>query len=317
MTITAAVKYTVTMPKNGFRKTIRNHDIASSPLPHFYLPMVVFMITFVGVFLSTAIAKLPDDPSFKSVQGYLVHDGFDPDRIAEIYRHPKVNYDIKGVSLFFVHRESTLNYDQFMSASSLRKARKYMKVNSETLTLAESIFGVDPEVITAILLVETRLGTMTGNRSVLNTLSTMAALKDSSIREYFWVNIPEERRLTKEKFEKKADRKSKWAYKELKAFIEYTQREQIIAAEIKGSYAGAFGIAQFIPTSIQAYARDGNADNKIDLFTHEDAIFSIANYLKKFGWKPGISRKKQEKVIFQYNRSKYYVNIILRIKNAL
>jgi membrane-bound lytic murein transglycosylase B len=87
--------------------------------------------------------------------------------------------------------------------------------------------------------------------------------------------------------------------------------------EIDGSYAGALGIAQFMPTSIQAYARDGDADNRIDLYTHEDAIFSVANYLKNSGWKPGIGREKAEKVIFQYNRSRYYVDTIWKIRESL
>jgi membrane-bound lytic murein transglycosylase B len=88
-------------------------------------------------------------------------------------------------------------------------------------------------------------------------------------------------------------------------------------AGINGSYAGALGIAQFMPSNIIAYAKDGNKDGRVDLHDHADAIASIASYLKHFGWKPGIDRKKAYKVVYQYNHSKYYVNIILKIADRL
>ena len=76
-------------------------------------------------------------------------------------------------------------------------------------------------------------------------------------------------------------------------------------------------MAQFMPTSILAYGKDGNNDGTIDLLNHTDAMASIANYLKKHGWRPGISRKKAEKVIYHYNHSKYYVKAILKIAKRL
>lgn len=72
-----------------------------------------------------------------------------------------------------------------------------------------------------------------------------------------------------------------------------------------------------MPSSVFAYARDGNRDGRIDLFDHPDAIASIANYLKAAGWQPGIDRQKASKVIFQYNRSTYYVATILKVADLL
>ena len=62
---------------------------------------------------------------------------------------------------------------------------------------------------------------------------------------------------------------------------------------------------------------DRNADGKIDLFVHADAISSIASYLKHYGWKLGISREKAYKVVYHYNHSKYYVNTILDVADRL
>ena len=112
-------------------------------------------------------------------------------------------------------------------------------------------------------------------------------------------------------------RRSKWAYAELKAFLTYAYKEGFDPAEIPGSFAGAMGYAQFMPSSILAYGKDGNGDGTVDLLTHPDAMASIANYLKRHGWRPGISRKKKEKVIYHYNHSEYYVKTILKIAERL
>jgi membrane-bound lytic murein transglycosylase B len=77
------------------------------------------------------------------------------------------------------------------------------------------------------------------------------------------------------------------------------------------------GIAQFLPSSILAYAKDGNNDGRIDLFNHSDAIASIAGYLKNYGWHPGIDGKKAYKIVYRYNRSSYYVNTVLKIAELL
>ena len=123
--------------------------------------------------------------------------------------------------------------------------------------------------------------------------------------------------LTKADFEKWALRKSKWAYDELKAFLKYTIREGIDPVDINGSYAGALGISQFMPSSILDYAQDGNSDGQIDLFSHADAIESVASYLKKNGWHRGIKAKKASKVLYRYNRSQYYVKTVLKISELL
>ena len=72
-----------------------------------------------------------------------------------------------------------------------------------------------------------------------------------------------------------------------------------------------------MPSNIIAYGKDGDNDGTIDLLQPADSIASIANYLKRHGWKPGISRKNAEKVIYRYNHSKYYVKTVLKIASLL
>ena len=126
---------------------------------------------------------------FEVLKKRLVKDGFKSEFIQKVYAAPGVAFETKGVALFFVHRESTLNYDQFLSPKDLRMAKKYIHTHKDAFQAAEKAYGVDPEVITAILLVETRLGTYMGGRSILNTLSTMAALDDPAVRAKFWKQV--------------------------------------------------------------------------------------------------------------------------------
>ena len=267
--------------------------------------------------LQPAAAEKAGQNHFESLQNKLVKDGFDADRIKALYSRQEVQFGLKTVSRFFAHREASLNYDQFATRRAIRKARKYMKKYKTELKQAQEKYGADKEIITAIILVETQLGTVTGSNSVLNSLSTFAALSDQDVRESAWQQISNPSNLSRQAFESWSARKSKWAYAELKSFLTYTEREKMDPADIFGSYAGALGIAQFMPSNIMAYARDGNQDGRIDLFDHADAIASIASYLKHFGWYPGIDRKKAYQVVYKYNHSKYYVNIILKIADRL
>ena len=254
---------------------------------------------------------------FELLEQQLIKDGFDSEKIQTLYERPEVNFEADGATVLFTYSEAKLDYNQFSNDWSISQAKKYMEDHKEDLERIEKSYGVDKRVITAILLVESGLGRSVGTRSALNTLSTLAALMYPDVRSEFYTMIPEAKRTSRPEFEKSAKRKSKWAYAELKAFLEYAYQQGFDPAEVSGSFAGAMGLAQFMPSSILAYGKDGDNDGTIDLHTHADSMASIANYLKQHGWRPGISRKKAEKVIYHYNHSEYYVNAILKIASRL
>jgi len=274
-----------------------------------------FVLMLLPGFAAADIAE--SNWQFKPVQTKLIQDGFPAETIKAIYQDSRVKFERRGSGLFFVHSEAKLNYAQFTNKWSINQARKYMHKHRVQLEKTEQAYGVDKRVITAIILVETGLGTTLGQRSILNSLSSLSAFADPAVRNEFWENFKRKDEIKRQDYEKRAVRKSKWAYRELKAFLEYTQRENFDPVGIQGSYAGALGIAQFMPTTLMAYARDGNQDGSIDLFTHADAMASIASFLKRFGWKPGIDTEKAKKVIYRYNHSDYYVNTILKISELL
>jgi len=280
----------------------------------------IITISLAAIFLwsgSSWAAKKNNKHHFEPLQKKLIQDGFDAEKIKSLYNLPQVKFEAEGVIVLFTYSESKVNYDQFSNDWSIRKAKKYMGKHREELARVEKAYGVDKNVITAILLVESSLGKTLGTRSALNILSTLASLMYSETRSELYTMIPKAKKTSRKRYEKSAKRKSKWAYGELKALLEYADREGFDPAEMPGSFAGAMGLAQFMPTSILAYGKDGDNDGTIDLLTHADAMASIANYLKRHGWRPGISRKKAEKVIYHYNHSEYYVKAVLKIAKRL
>lgn len=280
------------------------------------LSAIIFLISLTFLFF-TQTSMAADNNFFDTLKEKLVSDGFKKSEIQKIYSSPNISFDVDGVSLFFIHNEGSLDYEQFVSNYAIWRAKNYLKKHRHDFSRVSRESGVDKTVITAIMLVETGLGTYTGNRSVINTLSTMAALSDLNVRMKLLKSIKDERRLPLDKYHDKADSKSAWAYNELKAFLKYVKRENLDPHNINGSYAGAMGYAQFMPSNVISLAKDGNRDGKIDLFNHSDAIASVANYLKHHGWHSEIDRQGAEEVLYAYNHSEYYVDILLKISELL
>lgn len=150
--------------------------------------------------------------------------------------------------------------DIFLTPKRIAQGKNFLKEHEQTLADAEKKYQVPREIITAIIGVETYYGQRKGSYRVLDSLTTLAF--DYPKRPLFW--------------------------RELKAMFALAEKEGIDPGTIKGSYAGAMGYGQFIPTSYLAYAVDGDNDGSRDLLTNPvDAIHSVANYFKVHGWKPG------------------------------
>ena len=133
--------------------------------------------------------------------------------------------------------------------------------NASTLKRASKKFGVPEEIITAIIGVETRYGVRTGKHRVLDALTTLA------------FNYP---------------RRAEFFRGELEQYLLLTREQDTNMFSIKGSYAGAIGIPQFMPSSYRNYAVDFDSDGKIDLSGNvADSIGSVANYLIAHGWEAG------------------------------
>ncbi len=146
----------------------------------------------------------------------------------------------------------------FINDRLKKKSQNFLKKHHDIFVEAEAKYGVAPEMITAILGIETRFGENWGRDKVLDALVTLAT---------------------------GYERRAKFFRKELKAFLLLCKEEGLKPEDIEGSYAGAFGVTQLMPTSFREYAVDGNGDGKKDVWhTPEDIIFSVAYYFSRYHW---------------------------------
>jgi membrane-bound lytic murein transglycosylase B len=274
--------------------------------------------TFSAFLCLTASSLYADHSYFEHIKKKLVKDGFDKEYINKIYSPKEINFEFGSTRLFFTVSEYKLDYNKFLEPDYVKKGKDYIAKHENTFSQVNQKFSVPPEIITAILTVETRLGTFTGNRPVLSTLSSIASLENSHVQKMVQKSVPSRKnRYSGNKFKKRAQNRADWGYGELKKFIAFAKKFDHDTKEVTGSYAGAVGIPQFMPSNIPAYASDGNNDGKIDLLNHSDAIASVANYLKQHGWTETDDEEKIISVILRYNKSMPYAQTILKLSRLI
>jgi len=149
----------------------------------------------------------------------------------------------------------------FLKEPRIEQGLEFWRNNAEALDAATEAYGVAPEYVVAIIGVETRYGQITGGYRVIDALTTLAF--DYPPRSPFF-------------------------RKELTQFLLLAREEGRDPLELSGSYAGAMGYGQFIPSSYRSYAVDFDGDGQRDIWTNtRDAIGSVANYFARHGWEPG------------------------------
>jgi membrane-bound lytic murein transglycosylase B len=205
----------------------------------------------------------------------------------------------------------TLLHDT-VTEENVRKSAEFILDNPELFALIERAYKVEKEIVVAVFMVETRLGNYLGSELVFWSLACMAVAAEPGRIETFLDKLPmTEERLLWVKTTLRA--RSEWAYKELKAFIEYCRQNRHNPLDIAGSPFGAFGLCQFMPGNISVYAADGDQDGRIDLFSVWDALPSIASFLVKHGWQNSLNRKQRHRVIRRYNHSDVYADTVLAL----
>lgn len=149
----------------------------------------------------------------------------------------------------------------FLTEKREAQGAEFFNRHRVTLERAEREFGVPAEIIVAVIGVETSYGRNVGSYRVLDALSTLAF--DYPPRSDFFTS-------------------------ELKHYLVLTRDQGLDPTEMMGSYAGAMGYGQFMPSSYRSYAIDFDNDEVIDIWQNPvDAIGSVANYFKRHGWRPG------------------------------
>jgi membrane-bound lytic murein transglycosylase B len=161
-------------------------------------------------------------------------------------------------------------------------------------------------------MIESDFGAYRKLHSVFNVFVTLLWAAEpanfETVRTIVQSRLPD---ATAEKVRERSRAKAKWAYEQLGYLLRIAEREKIDLPALEGSWAGAFGWSQFIPSSYWGYAVDGNGDGRADLYTAADAVFSVANYLKSFGWKEGLTEEQYRGVVKRYNNSELYATTVL------
>jgi membrane-bound lytic murein transglycosylase B len=158
---------------------------------------------------------------------------------------------------------------RFIDPIRIKAGVKFWQDNAATLAKAEKEYGVPAEIIVGIIGVETIYGRDTGSYRVIDALTTLT----------FDFPASHPRAAERQAFFKG----------ELEHFLSLTSRSSVDPLSPRGSYAGAMGLPQFMPSSWVKYAIDFDEDGKVDLFTSPaDVIGSVANYFKAFKWQPGM-----------------------------
>jgi len=252
-------------------------------------------------------------------------DGYDTDLLNQLYEPGNDLFFSRLVRVNLVQSESHATYRLMYNKEALRDIRHFLHDNRTALYNAQRQYHVPPEYIGAILYVESRFGKSAGDELVLYVLSSMSVasenwniqqLTDHLDKQY--PNLDSTARLQKIQWiKKRADSKATWAYRELTTLLTLHKKYEMDLRTLRGSWAGAFGMPQFMPSSFSSYAVDGNQDGKIDINSSEDAIASVANYLRRNGWRKHLSAHRRKRVIWRYNHSEPYTNLILDLAKKL
>lgn len=201
----------------------------------------------------------------------------------------KKTVDEAFTDVYYLHRaivadknqpEKKLDLEQYLkivaSPERIELAKKKYEQYAEEVKKARDLTGVQPEYIIALWGIESRYGDLQGKEDVISALSTLA-------------------------FE---GRREEFFSKELLAALKILERGDISKANFKGSWAGAMGQSQFMPSSLLRYGKDGDGDGKVDIWNNiPDVLASIGNYLASVGWQntPYWGNKVQLPVDFDKN----------------
>ncbi len=225
---------------------------------------VLLLVGLLPLLVSPAFAIDLSQPNVQSFIDRMVDvHGFDEaelrSTLAQAERNEKILEAISRPA------ERTLNWgeyrDIFITRERIVAGADFWRENAKTLTDIAGRSGVPEEILVGIIGVETYYGRITGGYRVIDALSTLA------------FHYPP---------------RSRFFTKELEQYLLLVREEGIDAAEPTGSYAGAMGRPQFMPSSFRAYAIDSTGDGKRDIWENwADVAGSVANYFNANGWRTG------------------------------
>lgn len=212
----------------------------------------------LSAFSNSSFSQRKDVQKF--IKDMVIHYQFDSRQLTAIMNQVQLQPQIiESMERPYEKKNWDVYKNLFLTPQRLKGGLDFWQANQKILQQAEKRYGVPAEIIVAILGVETLYGERQGQYRVLDALATLS------------FNYP---------------KRSAFFTKELREFLLLCREHKVPATQYVGSYAGAMGKPQFMPSSYRYYAVDFNNKGKRDLMTDNgDVIASVANYFHKHGWK--------------------------------
>ena len=219
------------------------------------IPLYLLLVSFAA-----SSADLPGIPEF--INEMVTKHQFKREELVRVFKEAEYRQDVIDAMNTPSTQKPWLEYRAaFINPKRIEGGIKFWKKYADTLERAEKIYGVPREIIIAVIGVETLYGRQAGNYRTLDALTTLT------------FDYP---------------RRMEFFRSELEQYLLLAREQGFDLLSIRASYAGALGIPQFMPSSYRKNAVDFDGDGKIDLLNGaEDAIGSVANYLRQYGWRPG------------------------------
>jgi len=279
------------------------------------LPLLLLLALFNSMAYSEGLKEIP--PVYEPLLSRLSQEGFEFNFLSKIFIDPRAEIIPERMDLSLVSRETKELYQEFLTPESISLGRTFFRQNQKLLKNMGNKFHVEMEVVVAILLVESRFGENIGKHRVIPTLASMALISSpENLQKNYQALRVGNPDLSYEEIEYLGKKRGEWAYQELKCFLRIVQDEKVDPLEVYGSYAGAVGMAQFIPSSYLTYAINQKSFEHW-LLGKEAAIFSIGNYLKSHGWRKNLTMEKKKQILWYYNHSDPYVETVLQLAQKI
>ncbi len=230
-------------------------------LKRYFAIICLGLTSFFYSQLSLADTNFVDRPDVQSfINKMVVKHGFQQNQLVWLFNNVKIRPQVMRSIRAPIEQQPWYDYQTiFITESRIREGVDFWNKHAATLAKAEKIYGVPASIIVATIGVETKYGKNKGEYPVIDALTNIA-----------FSNSP----------------RAPFFRSELEEFLLLVREQHLNALTIKGSYAGAIGQPQFMPSSYRYYAVNFSGNGRIDLSNNvEDIIGSIANYYKKHGWK--------------------------------
>lgn len=289
----------------------------------------VFALAAVFICSTSLYVDAEEQGLWQPLVNRLVEDGFDQAHVTYLFSSPDLEF---SPQIMARKMNSLLNIKlstkkpgppkepevmvRYLNPILIAGAYAFYRENRAEFAVIEERYGVPGELLTALLLVETRLGTNVGDSNAFTILASMALSRDFTLIKSRIKRTDVSDDIMKW-LVKRTEQKAGWAYTELKALLRYAEGNGQNPLSIPSSMYGAIGQCQFMPTSAEHYGKDGTGDGRVDLFETRDALHSMANFIAEHGWKNSLTPEAKHKVLYRYNHSDSYAMTILSVADKI